>query len=213
MAQLVPAILAKSQTEFERKINQVEGLVESVQIDVMDGDFVPNTTFNDVAAIKAVKTDLAYKIHLMVNDVATATKNWLKIQPARITVHAKAVNENQIKKIAEQLRRSDCQLGLAIDLDVELSAIEPLINYIDYILIMGVKPGFSGQEFQPDTLARVQEIKNIYPQMRIGVDGGVNIDNADKIVAAGADEIITGSAIFASPDVPEAVEKLQAICQ
>ncbi|NQV12922.1 MAG: ribulose-phosphate 3-epimerase [Parcubacteria group bacterium] len=207
MAELVPAILAKSLTEFEAKIRQVEDLVDMVQIDVMDGKFVPNETFNEIDKIAEVETSLKYDIHLMVADVAGAIDRWSGLNPQRITFHLEAVDSDKIEEIIGEIRNLDMEVGLAINPDTDLAEIEPQLAKIDFVLVMGVNPGFSGQKFQGSTLERIKEIKKDHPDLKVGVDGGVNTDNAADLVAAGVDELAVGSRIFTSNDVRAAVEE------
>ncbi|MBU1178485.1 thiamine phosphate synthase [Patescibacteria group bacterium] len=213
MAELVPAILTKSEVEFRQKIRQVETLVASVQIDVMDGSFVPNETFNEIDKIATIKTNLQYKIHLMVNDIGTAVKNWSRLQPARITFPAEAVNLKKIKDIVLEAKRGDYELGMALNPETKLSVIEEVEAKIDFVLIMGVNPGFSGQKLQTGIVERIKQTKNDYPDIKVGVDGGIKIDNAAELVAAGVDELAVGSAVFASKNIVEAVRNLQVICR
>ncbi|MFH2104641.1 MAG: ribulose-phosphate 3-epimerase [Parcubacteria group bacterium] len=209
MAELVPAILTKSLTEFEAKIRQVEDLVNMVQIDVMDGEFVPNETFNEVGKITEIETNLKYEIHLMVADVDEAIDKWLKLKPIRITFHLEAVSPDKIEEIIGKIRNLDIGVGLAINSDTDLAEIKPHLVEIDFVLVMGVNPGFSGQKFQESTFGRVRQVKEDHPDLKVGVDGGVNADNAADLVAAGADELAVGSAVFESEDVRGAVEELQ----
>jgi len=209
MVEIVPAILAKSLGEFSDKIEKVENLVDIVQIDVMDGKFVPNETFNDVEQINKIKTDLKYGIHLMVSDVVGFVNEWLKLKPTRIIFHIKAVEAASIDNIIQTIKDSGVEVGLAVNPDTELSKIEPYLDKVDMMLVMGVNPGFSGQKFQENTVERVKEIKNINTDIKIGVDGGVNLNNIKELAVAGADTLIVGSAIFKSRDVEEAIRDLK----
>ena len=209
MAEIIPAILAKSLEEFSDKIKKVENLVEMVQIDVADGKFVPNETFNDVEQIKGIATNLEYEVHLMVSNVEESVDEWLKLKPVRIIFHIEAVENGSVDNIIQTIKDSGTEVGLAINPDTRLSEIESYLNKIHMILVMGVNPGFSGQEFQESVIERVKEIKNRKTSVKISVDGGVSVDNARELALAGVDVLSMSSAIFESGDVKGTIKALR----
>ena len=207
--QVIPTILVKTKKELEHKIKIVMRHVDTVQIDVMDGVFVPNTTWAKVDIIKRLKFPIEFEVHLMVKDPEATIESWADAGAKRIIFHIEATRvPEECIKIIKRFKR---EVGIAINPKTPISRIEKFLSKIDYVLVMGVDPGFSGQKFQPIILNKIKKTRKLAPNIKIGVDGGVNQKNAKEIVGAGADLLCTASAIFKKNNIRKAIEDLEKI--
>lgn len=211
---VIPAILAKSREEFLEKVKkilpagrQARPHAGYIQIDVMDGAFVPNTTWADTKEIKNLALPMKFEAHLMVkNPEAGAIEEWAKAGASRIIFHIEATKK--VGECVRQIKKYKCEAGIAINPNTPIIKIIPLLKKIDYVLVMGVTPGFSGQKFQSVALQKIKELRKLSPKMKIGVDGGVDEKNAKKLYAAGADNLNAASAIFKSKNIAKAIKNL-----
>ncbi|MCJ7740677.1 hypothetical protein MUP32_05195 [Candidatus Microgenomates bacterium] len=228
MAEVIPAILEKDFPEIEKKIRLVEGLVSWVQIDLADGTLVPNTTFLDpqpfmplikhmchpelVSGSKGmpdqVRHDLSvnFELHLMVKDPLKYIEPFAKSGFKRFFAH---VEGEKVEEYIEECNRLDVEIGLAIDGPTSWEAIHKYLDDIDAVLVMAIEAGFSGRPFREDTVEKIRKIREIDLEIPIAVDGAMTPENAAKVVAAGATRINSNSYIFNSPDIKEAIEKLE----
>jgi ribulose-phosphate 3-epimerase len=197
MANIIPAILARDSIEFAQRIRLVESSVEFVQIDVMDKKFVPFKSWAEPEVIKTIPTPLKYELHLMVADPLTEIKRWKDIKNVkRVIFHIEV--KKDAGRIVSALKRKKYKVGIAINPRTPLSKIEKLISRIDTVLFLGVTPGKSGQKFQPNVLKKIQDLRKRFPKVIISVDGGVDLKNAPKLLAAGADTLCAASTVYKS---------------
>lgn len=205
---VIPAILAKSQKEFEEKIKKIAPHADIIQIDVMDGVFVPNTTWADTDIIEHLHLSVRFEAHLMVeNPEAGAIAEWAKAGAFRIIFHIEATKKPE--ECVKQIKKFHREAGVAINPKTPPAKIKNLLSKIDYVLVMGVTPGFSGQKFQSVALEKIKLLKKIAPNVKIGVDGGVDKKNAKKLYAAGADYLCAASAIFKEKNIGKAIRELK----
>lgn len=197
MVKIIPAILAKDAHDFAKKLRLVEGSVKTVQIDVVDGKFAPFKSWADPEIIKTIPTPLKFELHLMVRDVGREIKKWSKIKNvSRVIFHAETKQNHP--KLVQIIKRKKWQAGIALNPRTPLKKIEKLIPRLDTVLILGVTPGRSGQKFQKPVLKKISQLRK-YKKIKIAVDGGVNLKNAQEILAAGADTLCAASAIYKKP--------------
>jgi ribulose-phosphate 3-epimerase len=181
---VVPAILEQEFGLIETKVQAARGYgLGEVQIDVADGMFVPNKTYNNLEMLK--KLDIGIEAHLMVKDPLEQLRRWKKIDNVtKVIVHFEALNTNDITEII----KSGKKISIAINPDTPLQNIYELMSYclVEHVLFMGVTPGFSGQEFQRKIIEKIKLFNRI---MKCGittaVDGGVNEKSAPLIRDAG----------------------------
>ncbi len=233
MTEVVPAILVKTKREFIKKISLVAPYVERVQWDIMDGIFVPNKTWgqpDDLArAWKKLGLKIRFEVHLMVKDNKKWLRPLIKENAERIFFHFEAVkNPKAIFDLIGRYNRKfgaktpkhprfhrgatgQAKIGLAINPETEFNSVKQYFKFLDTILVMGVNPGFSGQNFQEVVLNKIKQIKKSNPRIEIGVDGGVSLENAKSIIAAGADYLVAASAIFGSKNIKEAIKQFKNI--
>jgi ribulose-phosphate 3-epimerase len=168
-----------------------------IQLDEMDGHYVPNLTFAP-PVIKAMRphTELFFDAHLMIAPVDPYLEAFAEAGCDGITVHAEA--GPHLDRSLQCVRDLGCQVGVSLNPGTPLDAIRWVLDRIDLVLIMSVNPGFGGQSFIPSALDKVADVRAMIGErpIRIEVDGGVNSENAPKLVAAGADILVAGSAVF-----------------
>lgn len=204
---VIPAILAKTKEELLQCISQVNGLVREIQLDIMDGDFVPNKTvgLDELVSIPVLR-NARYEFHWMVRN----PEKWIERIPGR---HMHLVHVETITSFAEieaAVRKSGGKLGLAINPETPLEALLPFASKAQRILVMTVHPGFSGQKYLVEMEKKISALRARFPKLDIEVDGGVNLETVRGAYSAGANVLAAASAIFASPDKKLAIEKLRA---
>ncbi|MBF8266477.1 MAG: ribulose-phosphate 3-epimerase [Dehalococcoidia bacterium] len=190
---ILPAILTNDEIDLEKKIRQAELFTDWVQVDIMDGQFVPSRSI--VAAhLSKIKTRLNLEVHLMVRDPENQVKSYARAGATRIGFHYEATPapDNVIK----QVRKLKLGVGLAINPETPISSVEGLLDKIDFILFLSVHPGFYGKEFLPEVLDKVKEFRAKGFKMEVGMDGGIKADNIKMIKDAGVDYACVGSGVF-----------------
>jgi len=203
---VIPAILAKSREELLRRISQVNGFVKEIQLDIMDGEFVPNKTIGiaDLAAVPALK-NVKYEFHWMVKD----PEKWIVQMPGPHLhiVHVEAIRS--FTAVENAVKKAGGRLGLAISPETPIEKLLPLAPEAQRILVMTVHPGFSGQKYIVAMEDRIRQLRRQFPSMDIEVDGGVNTETAAGAYAAGANVLAAASAIFAADDIKAALANLK----
>ncbi len=200
---IIPAIIAKSQEELEKRINKVKNYLPILQLDIMDGKFVPTHSLD--FDFKLPKTKCIYEAHLMVNNLEEwINKNW-KIADI-ILVHIESCKEPG--EMIRLVRAKGKKIGFVLNPETPIEKIEHYLNKIDEVLIMTVNPGFYGSSFLPKTLDKVKELRKLKPNLNIEVDGSINHDTIKQAYDAGANLFVCGSYLQKSQDVKKAVEDL-----
>ncbi len=195
MIQIIPTILVKNFQEFQDTVKKIEKDFPIAHIDVMDGNFVSNTTFFDVEKIKEIKTPLEYEIHLMVEDpepYIEQVKNISKIK--KILFHIESVFDPI--EISKKIQKAGKKAFAVLNPETKVAAIEKYISCVDGIMFMGVHPGFSGQKFIEETVNTIKKLRAINANISIEVDGGVNNTNAKRLSVAGANILAVGSFMY-----------------
>lgn len=207
MAVLIPAILSKSPEEIEEKIKFLESIpeIEEVQIDFADGKFVPNATAMP-REISGLQTGLFIEAHLMTQAPQNYFHDLELLRTRTLLLHYESfISVAALSAALNNAKTLGMGAGVAINPQTEISALGPLAADLDMVLIMGVVPGFQGQQFIPETLDRIAELRKKHPKMIIEVDGGVKLENFQSMVAHGADRIVVGSAIWQTKDPKAAI--------
>lgn len=209
MIEIVPAILTNNVEELEAKIRAVEGLVKRVQIDIVDGVFANNRTV-DLSAVANIETDLLLDVQLMTKEPSDWVEKSLRAMADRIIGHIEMMSD-QVEFVGK-VTAVGHQVGLALDLPTPVSALdETVLNNLDVVLVMSVKAGFGGQEFDHLVLDKIRKLDEIRARdstpFKIAVDGGINKEHIAEIRRAGADEAVVGSAL-GSINIAEHVDNL-----
>jgi len=196
--QFVPTLLTQSLAEFKVKLEKLDDYFDLIQIDCADGGFVKNSTFYDVNKIKGLIFNADLELHLMVLNPLKEIKKWQNYRKVKkIFFHFEAVKNNKkILGLIDYLKKHKIQAGLAVNPETKLEEFKKFLPILDLVLILGVKPGWGGQKFQPIVLNKIKEIRKLFPKLDIEVDGGVNLGNAREIVQAGANILAAGTLLM-----------------
>jgi len=207
MKLIIPAILSNNLTDFEEKLKKVNDLSSWLQIDIADNHFVPNQTLFP-RAFKNIKIEKNLEIHLMTFNPEKYFLDCQKIDAKRVIFHLEAVDDPL--KILTGQKNYSFQLGLAINPKTPLEKVVPYLNYFNFLLFLGVEPGFQGQCFQSKTLDKIEKIKKNRSEIIVEVDGGINENNIEAISAAGADIFVVGSALLKAKNPKKIFNQLMA---
>jgi ribulose-phosphate 3-epimerase len=214
MVQIAPSILSADFARLGEHLAQVEaGGADIVHFDVMDGHFVPNITVG-LPVVKAVKavTKLPIDTHLMITEPARYAEQFVDAGASMVSVHVEA--DPHLNRTLAAIRKKGAQAGIVLNPATPISSLEEALPFADYVLIMSVNPGFGGQKFIEASADKVRRLRRMIDarglNVRIEIDGGIDTSNAAQVVAAGAEILVAGSAIFAQPDPAQAVRDLRA---
>lgn len=210
---IAPSMLS---SDFGRLIDEIELINKSnadwFHLDVMDGVFVPNITFG--SPVLDIFKNYAKKpldIHLMIVNPENYIDKFSSYNPDIITIHTEAVND--ISAVLKKIKNLNIKAGLAINPDTPIKHLEPYINEIDMVCLMGVFPGFSGQKFINKTNSRLRDLKNLIESKKskvlIQIDGGVDLSNVKELSRLGADILVSGSCIFKSKNPSKIIDSLK----
>ena len=207
MIQIIPAIIAQDFEELQEKIKKVEPYIDWVQLDIMDGKFVKNETWQNSSDLKSLNTNLNLEAHLMIQNPENVINDWIKSGVQRIIFHYESTDKHQ--EIIEKIKQAGLQAGLAINPETLIEVIDDFVNQLDLVLIMTIQPGFGGQKFLEETLWKIKDLREKYKDVNIGVDGGINLETASKVIQVGANILFIGSAIFKSKNIEEVIKELK----
>ncbi len=209
---IAPSILAADFARLGQEIAAVErGGAAVLHVDVMDGHFVPNITVGlPVVKSLARATKLPIDAHLMISEPGTYAEQFVKAGAKMVSVHVEA--DANLHRTLMSIKGAGAQAGVVINPGTPIASIEEALNYVDYVLLMSVNPGFGGQQFISNSLEKVRRLRRMIDErgvkVRIEIDGGIDLSNIGEVVAAGAEIIVAGSAIFGAPDPHVAVRQL-----
>jgi ribulose-phosphate 3-epimerase len=205
LIRVVPAILTDNALAFNKMVQQARTYTDYVQVDIMDGQFVPSKSIT-WEQITGLPPGLNWEVHLMVKNPETQMAGYKKAGAIKTIFHFEATS-NPVKVIAAA-RQLGLQVGLAVNPETPVERILPLTERIDSVLFLSVHPGFYGATFVPEVLDKIVELRRARPKLTIGIDGGVKENNIFQIAKTGVNEIFVGSAILMQPDPGEAYRKL-----
>jgi ribulose-phosphate 3-epimerase len=213
MIDIAPSILSADFARLAEEIQTVERAGASIlHVDVMDGRFVPNITIG-LPVVKAISraTRLPIDAHLMIVEPGQYAEQFVKAGAQMVSVHIEA--DPHAHRTLSAIRAAGAQAGIAINPGTSLSAIEESLKFADYVLLMSVNPGFGGQKFIPESLDKLRRLRRMVDERglktRIEIDGGIDADNIAEVAAAGAEIIVSGSAIFGANDPGVALRQLR----
>ena len=215
--QIAPSLLSADFAALGEAIGRAErGGADLIHVDVMDGHFVPNITIGPpvVKALKRVSR-LPLDVHLMIEAPDRYIEAFVSAGAASVTVHAEAVVH--LHRTVHLIKSLGAQAGVALNPATPVGALEEIAGDLDYVLVMTVNPGFGGQTFIPRSESKVRAVRELLRRAGsdapIEVDGGIDVSTAPGIVAAGADVLVAGNAIFGSPDPERAIRELRAAAE
>lgn len=195
----------KSKTNLTNTINELNNTIcDYIHVDVMDGKFVPNKTYEIKEIIQALKmNNKPLDVHLMCNNVQQYIIEYADLMPEYITFHLE-VNEN-INQLIELIHDYNIKCGISIKPNTKVEELIPYLDKIDLVLIMSVEPGQGGQKFIENTLEKIKELKKLNSKVLISVDGGINSETIKNI---DTDMVVSGSFICLSDDYNYQIEQL-----
>lgn len=208
---LAPSILAADFWKLGEQIREVEKAgVKYLHVDVMDGIFVPAISYGmPVIASIRERTALFFDVHLMIDKPERYVETFAELGADLLNFHMEAT-EN-VAGVIEQIRKTGKKVGITIKPGTPVSALEPYLELVDMVLVMTVEPGFGGQVWMPECLDKVREVRRIVTERGLGidieVDGGINFDNIESAVAAGANIVVSGTTVFKN-DIGVNIERL-----
>lgn len=205
-----PALLANDEDDYRRKIAQSASIAPFVQIDFMDGVFVPSRSV-DAARAAGVEVPFDHEIHLMVTDPLEWLGQLANPRLKRVIFHVEAVDAPAV--VAAAIRRRGYPAFGALNPGTGVDGVRGLLPHLDGVLVMAVNPGFYGSPFIPEVLGKIPAVKRLAPDLEVGVDGGMSEETLPAAAAAGADYVCVGSRIFKDPEPPAAYARLARLAE
>ncbi len=212
---VAPSLLAADFLYLKEAVDLIDqSEADWLHMDVMDGRFVPNISFGMMIVEQVGRVlQKPMDVHLMIEQPEQYVAQFAKAGAETITVHYEACPH--LHRNIQQIRDLGVRAGVAINPHIPVSLLEPVIEDLDLVLIMSVNPGFGGQKFIFETLYKIRQLRQIMMDRNakalIEVDGGVGLQNAAKIMEAGADVLVAGSSVFGSDDPVETIKQLKAL--
>ena len=206
--QIVPAILTDDPNALENMVRQAETFTDYVQIDIMDGRFVPSKSIT-CQQLSTVPIKPNWEAHLMVLDPESYLPGFYQAGAQKIIFHYEATASPG--KVIAQARELGLKVGLAVNPDTPASAFISLTGDVDSVLFLAVNPGFYGSKFIPEVMDKVAELRQSCPELETGIDGGIKETNIRQVAQSGVDVIYVGSAIFLQQQPGESYRHLLAL--
>ena len=211
---IAPSILAADFARLGEEVDQVLAAgADWVHFDVMDNHYVPNLSFGPLVcqALRRHGVQAPIDVHLMVRPVDRIIPDFAQAGASLISFHPEA--SDHIDRSLQLIREQGCRTGLVFNPATPLDCLRYVMDKVDLVLLMSVNPGFGGQQFLPGTLDKLREVRALIDAsghaIRLQVDGGVGPGNVAEIVAAGADTVVAGSAIFGQPDYASVITEMR----
>jgi len=215
MKHIAPSILSADFSKLGEEIAKVEAAgADLIHIDVMDGHFVPNLTFGPpvIASIRKT-TRLPFDVHLMIENPERSIQAFVDAGSDIITIHCEA--EIHLHRAIESIQEKGVKAGVSLNPATPLCMLDDIIEYVDYVVIMSVNPGFGGQQAIEKVLPKIEKTRKMIddraPHVRLEVDGGIKLDNISSFRDAGTDVFVAGSAIFGSGDYRATIAEMKKI--
>ncbi|MBW1842545.1 MAG: ribulose-phosphate 3-epimerase [Deltaproteobacteria bacterium] len=214
MKLIAPSILSADFSKLGDQIKSVEDAgADWIHVDVMDGHFVPNITMGPmiVEAVRRV-TSLPIDVHLMIENPERYIQDFANAGASLISVQVETCVH--LNRVIQLIKETGSQAGIVLNPSTPLSSIEWTLEYVDFVLLMSVNPGFGGQAFIPSTLQKIRNLRKMIQDRGLStlieIDGGVNEETIAEISAAGADVFVAGSAIFGSKNYKNAIDSFKS---
>jgi ribulose-phosphate 3-epimerase len=229
MIEIIPGIMPETVADIRNQVAAVLGKTRLVQIDMVDGVFAPTATWpyngedlNFIEALEAEKEgmpywqDMNFELDLMVKNAHDHLDYFYKFAPARIVLHAEAEgDEEEFANFIEAIDpyiRDNTEIGVAFNVDSDIDAYRHIIKEVDFVQCMGIAEiGKQGQDFDERVYSQIKKVADAFPGLPIAVDGGVNLDNIENLIAVGATRLVVGSALWKSSSPLDTLREMKAI--
>ena len=205
---IIPSIIASDFAEVKEKLTKLEGLVEWVELDVMDGVFVPNVSWQAEEDLREIDGQTKLSAHLMMESPETVVEDWQTLVD-RIIIHIESTDQ-----LDSLLSRFDnglnpCEIGLALELETSLEKVKPYLNKVKIFQLMSIANiGYQGEKFDARVLPKIKELRELASDAKIIVDGGIKPEMVAELSEAGVDALVVGSYIWRSKNIEEALRTL-----
>ncbi len=221
MTEIIPAIIPKNINDLKEKLEKVRRIARFIQIDIIDGKFAPRPSwpygegdkesFGKIISEKEglpFWEDFDFEADLMIENPENAIDDFIKAGFTRLIVHIESTTN--LEKIISRARELGTSICLAENIQTPNEEMEKWIDKIDGVQLMGIsRIGFQGEPFDDGVISKIKYLRERYPDLIISIDGGVNLESAPRLISAGANRLVAGSAIFESEDIKGTIKKLQ----
>ncbi|MEK7624472.1 MAG: ribulose-phosphate 3-epimerase [Patescibacteria group bacterium] len=200
--------------EILKKIEIAQTFSSWVHLDITDGKFVSNITWNNPEELKkrqasSVKRQVNFEVHLMVESPEDVIKSWILTGVKRIVIQIEAIDSDKARSVLEAA--GNVEIGLAVNPETPIENLFPYLENFKFVLVLGVNPGLAGRQFNEKVLEKIKFLKNYYPNVIIEADGGINLETARLVKEAGADIIVSASHIWGSSNPQKTYNELAAV--
>lgn len=223
MLEIIPAINAEDWETVNSRIEAISSYADWVHLDVADGKFTKNVTWNNPDDLKTINVKyVRIEAHLMILEPEKHLEQWAKSGIRRAILHWETLKpkgifggspRKKLEQISQILKDNWVELGLSVLYKTNVREIEPYLDLVDLAQLLAVEPGLAGQEFRPEVVAKLRELRQmvnaVNPQIKIEIDGGVNVSNVKELYIAGANVVAAASAIFGAAEPNLALETLK----
>jgi ribulose-phosphate 3-epimerase len=209
-----PSLLACDFAELHEEIRRVEQAgAKLLHLDIMDGHFVPNLSFG-LPVVEAVRrsTKLPLDVHLMISEPGRYVKRFRDAGADLLTIHIEVVPEP--RALLSEIRALGAGVGVSLNPPTHVDTLSGCLDLCDLVLVMSVMPGFGGQQFESEALEKLRYLRATgRPELLLSVDGGVNLDTVAACATAGADLLVTGSALFSQQDYGQFIDRMTGLAR
>lgn len=217
MIKISPSVLACDFSRLGEEVSRVEKAgADLLHLDVMDGMFVPNISFGpDVIKSVRKQSGLIFDVHLMIENPGRYISKFVQAGADIITIHYESCENHEA--VLQMIKSAGVKTSVSIKPATPAFVLEPLLPYLDMVLVMTVEPGFGGQKFMLETMENVRLLRNMIKtgnyEIDIEVDGGINTESAAIAAAAGANVLVAGSSVFHAEDAKKAISDIRAAAE
>ncbi len=218
MIEIIPAVLSPEKQDFAYVAKELAGLAHTIQLDVCDGKFAgmptwpysASTSYPSRGELSELAAGLLVEVDLMVKDPASVVDGWAKAGASRLIVHAESADN--LQSVIDAVLDTGVECGVALGISTPLSILEPVIDSLDLVQLMGIRTiGWQGEPFDGSVVSHVRKLRAHSPSLTISVDGGVSREHVRELVVGGVNRLVIGSAIVKAPDMKKVFIDIQKI--